>query len=74
MLWLTKANEDAPSLEDVGNEVGRLGYVSEVDDRTEGSVVHVSFEGGRAEQEEIEGTIREAGYEIFKASRRERER
>jgi hypothetical protein len=37
-------------------------------------VVHVSFEGGRVEQEEIEGTIRGAGYEIFKASHRERER
>ncbi len=75
MLWLTKPDkEGAPSLEDVGSSVGRLGYVSEVDVRTEGGVVHISFEGGRVEQEEIEGTIRGAGYEIFKASHRERER
>jgi copper chaperone CopZ len=75
MLWLTKPDEGgAPSLEDVGGSVGRLGYVSEVDVRTEGGVVHVSFEGGKAEQEEIEGTIRETGYEIFKVSHRERKR
>ena len=54
--------------------MGRLENVSEVDVRTEGGVLHVSFEGGKAEQEDIEGAIREAGYEIFKASYRERER
>ncbi len=75
MLWVSKRDkEDVPSLEDVGDEVRRLDYVSEVDVRTEGSVVHVSFEGGKAEQEQIESTIRGAGYEIFKASHRERER
>ncbi len=75
MLWVTKRDEEgAPSLEDVGDKVGRLTNVSEVDVRTEGGVVHVSFEGGKAEQEEIEDTIRETGYEIFKASHRERER
>jgi hypothetical protein len=31
--------------------------------------MHVLFEGGKAEQEEIEQVIREAGYEIFKVSR-----
>lgn len=73
MLWMTKRDgEGVPSLEDVGDQVGGLGYVTEVDVRTEGGVMHVSFEGGKAEQEEIEGTIREAGYEIFKASHRER--
>ena len=75
MVWVTKpGDEDAPSLESLGEEVGRLDHVSEVDVRTEGSVVHVSFEGGEAEQEEIEGAIRQAGYEIFKVSHRERER
>ena len=49
-------------------------YVSEIDIRTDGSMVHVSFEGGKAEQEKIEHIVREAGYEIFKASHRERER
>ena len=51
-----------------------MDHVSEVDVRTEGSVVHISFEGGKGEQEEIEGAIRQAGYEIFKVSHRERER
>ncbi len=75
MVWVTKpSDEDAPDLASVGEEVGRLGHVSEVDVRTEGSIVHVSFEGGKAEQEEIEGAIRQAGYEIFKVSHRERER
>ena len=75
MLWVTKRDEEgAPSLEGVGDKVGQLNNVSEVDVRTEGGVLHVSFEGGKAEQEEIEGAIREAGYEIFKASHRERER
>ncbi len=65
-------DEDAPDRASLGEEVGRLESVSEVDVRTEGSVVHVSFEGGKAEQEEIEGAIRQSGYEIFKVSHRER--
>jgi hypothetical protein len=75
MVWVTKpGDEDAPDLETLGEEVRRLDHVSEVDVRGEGGVVHVSFEGGKAEQEEIEGTIREVGYDIFKVSHRERER
>jgi hypothetical protein len=31
--------------------------------------MHVSFEGGKAEQEEIKEAIRQVGYEIFKVSR-----
>ena len=75
MVWVTKpGDEDVPGMESLGEEVGRLDHVSEVDVRTEGSIVHVSFEGGKAEQEEIEDAIRKAGYEIFKVSHRERER
>ena len=75
MVWVTKpAGEDVPGLESLGEEVRGLDHVSEVDVRTEGSVVHVSFEGGKPEQEQIEGAIREAGYEIFKVSHRETER
>ncbi len=75
MVWVTKpANEDVPDLETLGEEVRRLDRVSEVYVRVEGNVVHISFEGGEEEQEEIEGAIREAGYEIFKVSHRERER
>ena len=75
MVWVTKpGDEDVPGMESLGEEVGRLDHVSEVDVRIEGSIVHVSFEGGKAEQEEIEDAIRKAGYEIFKVSHRERER
>ena len=75
MVWVTKpGDEDVPGMKSLGEEVGRLDHVSEVDVRTEGSIVHVSFEGGKAEQEEIEDAIRKAGYEIFKVSHRERER
>ena len=71
MLWLTKPSEESvPDLEDVGEKVRRLDYVSEVAVGTEGNTVHISFEGGKAAQEEVEHTIREAGYEIFKASHR----
>ncbi len=73
MVWVTKpGDEDVQDLETLGEEVGRLDRVSEVDVRVEGSMLHVSFEGGRAEQEEIEGAIRQSGYEIFKVSHRER--
>ena len=75
MVWVTKpGDEDVPGMKSLGEEVGRLDHVSEVDVRTEGSIVHVSFEGGKDEQEEIEDAIRKAGYEIFKVSYRERER
>ena len=52
MVWVTKpGDEDVPGMKSLGEEVGRLDHVSEVDVRTEGSIVHVSFEGGKAEQE-----------------------
>ena len=73
MVWVTKpVDRDAQDLETLGEEVRGLDHVSEVDVRVEGSVVHVSFEGGKPEQEEIEDAIRQAGYEIFKVSHRER--
>ena len=72
MVWVTKSEgEDARGLEKVGSEVSGLDYVSDVDVEREGSVLSVSFEGDKAEQEEIERTIQRAGYEIFKVSTRE---
>jgi hypothetical protein len=71
-VWVTKPKGvDVPGLETLGDEVRGLDYVSEVDVETEGSVLSVSFEGDEAEQEEIEHTVRKAGYEIFKVSHRE---
>ena len=74
MIWLTKPAEegDTPSLEAVERQVSRLDYVSEVGFQREDSVVRVSFEGGRTEQEEIDRAIREVGYDIFKVSHTER--
>jgi len=72
VVWVTKpSGEDVPNLEAVGGGVRRLDHVSEVGFMTEQSALRVSFEGGKAEEEEIEHTIREAGYEIFKVSHAE---
>jgi copper chaperone CopZ len=73
MVWVTKpGDEEVQDLETLGEEVRGLDHISEVDVRVEGSVVHVSFEGGKAGQEEIEDAIRQVGYEIFKVSLRGR--
>jgi copper chaperone CopZ len=70
VVWVTKpSDKDIPGLEVVGQEVKNLNHVSEVEASVTGSAIHVLFEGGKAEQEEIERIIREAGYEIFKVSR-----
>ncbi len=71
-VWVTKPEGgDVPGLETLGDEVRGLDYVSGVDVQTEGSVLSVSFEGDEPEQEEIELTVRRAGYDIFKVSHRE---
>lgn len=70
VVWVTKpSGKDVPGLEAVGREVRDLNHVSEVEVSIAGSAIHVSFEGGRTEQEEIVRAVREAGYEIFKVSR-----
>ena len=54
MVWVSKpGDEDGQDLETLGEEARGLDHVSEVDVRVEGNVVHVSFEGGKAEREEI---------------------
>ena len=69
VVWVTKPSDvDVPDLETLGGEIRRLDHVSEVGFMTEQSALRVSFEGDKAEQEKIEDTIREAGYEIFKVS------
>jgi copper chaperone CopZ len=60
--------KDVPALEEVGDTVSELGCVSDVRADTSGSVIAVSFDGGRTEQEEIEHTIEESGYEIGRLS------
>jgi len=69
VVWVTKpSDKDVPGLEAVGQEVRNLNHLSEAEASVTGSAIHVSFEGGKAEQEEVEQVIQEAGYEIFKVS------
>ncbi len=70
VIWVTKpSSEDISGLEAVAEEVRNLNHVSQVEASVTGSAIHVSFEEGETKQEEIEHTIREVGYEIFKVSR-----
>ena len=62
------AEKEGMSLEDLGEALGRLDHVTDVDVNTAGNVVAVSYEGGKAEQEEIERAVEEAGYEISRLS------
>lgn len=65
-VYVNKPPErDVPDLKDV---LKRLDHVSEASVDRVGNVVAVSFEGGRAEQEEIERAIEEAGYEVSRLS------
>jgi copper chaperone CopZ len=67
--YVTRPSEkDVPTLEDLEDVLKRLEHVSEATADPTGSVVAVSFEGGRAEQQEIERVIKEAGYEVSRLS------
>ena len=68
-IYVTKPPEkDVPDLRDVGDALRKLSHVSGVEVDSIGSAVAVSFEGELAEQQEIERTIEEAGYEISRLS------
>ena len=62
------AAKEGTALEDLGEALRKLDYVSDVDVNAPGNVVAVSFEGGKAEQEEIKDTVEEAGYEVSRLS------
>jgi copper chaperone CopZ len=62
------ADKESAGLEDLEEALKKLEHVSDVDVNSPGNVVAVSFEGGRAEREEIERTVEEAGYEISRLS------
>jgi copper chaperone CopZ len=63
----TTAKEDL-ALGDIEEALRKLDYVSDIDLNPEGNVVAVTFQGGRAEQEEIKNTVEEAGYEVSRLS------
>ena len=56
------------ALEDLEAVLRKLDHVYDVDVNVPGNVVAVSFEGGKAEQEEIKNTVEEAGYEVSRLS------
>ena len=62
------AQKEGTALEDLEEALRKLAHVSDVDVNSPGNVVAVSFEGGQAEQEEIERTVEEAGYEVSRVS------
>jgi copper chaperone CopZ len=60
--------KEGTALEDLEKAIRKLDHVSDVEVNPPGNVVAVSFEGGQAEQEEIERTVEEAGYEVSRLS------
>jgi copper chaperone CopZ len=62
------AGKEGTNMEDLEEALRRLEFVSEVDVNPPGNVVSVSFEGGQAQQEEIERAVEEAGYELSRIS------
>ena len=62
------AAKEGTALEDLGEALRKLDYVSDVDINAPGNVVAVSFEGGKAEREEIKETVEDAGYEVSRLS------
>ena len=62
------AEKVGATLEDIEGALSKLDYVSGVEVSTSENVVAVSFEGGKAEQEEIKRTIEETGYQVSRLS------
>ena len=66
-VYVTRPAENA-ALEDLEGVLMKLDYVSGVEASPAGNVVAVSFEGGKAEQEEIKRTVEETGYKVSRLS------
>lgn len=62
------ADKEGAGLEDLREALMKLDHVSDVGVDSQGNVVAISFEGGKAEQEAIERAIEEAGYEVSRMS------
>jgi copper chaperone CopZ len=60
--------KEGAALEDIERVLRKLDYVSGVEISPTENVVAVSFEGGKAEQEEIKRTVEETGYEVSRLS------
>jgi copper chaperone CopZ len=62
------AQKEGAALEDIEGVLRKLEYVSGVEVSATGNVVAVTFEGGKAEQEEIKRTVEETGYRVSRLS------
>ena len=62
------AQEEGAALEDIEGVLRKLDYVSGVEVSPTENVVAVSYEGGKAEQEEIKRTVEGSGYEVSRLS------
>ena len=60
--------KEGAALEDIEGVLMKLDYVSGVEASPIENVVAVSFEGGKAEQEEIKRTVEETGFEVSRLS------
>src|SRR5215204_2631041 len=68
-VYVTRpAEKEGAALEDIAGVLRKLDYVSGVEASPTGNVVAVSFEGGKAEQEEIKRTVEETGYRVSRLS------
>ena len=62
------SEEEVPAFEGLEDVVKRLEHVCEAKADPTTSVVAVTFEGGRAEKQEIERVIKDAGYVVSRRS------
>lgn len=62
------AGKEDTNLEDLGETLRGLDYVSDVQVNASGNVVAVSYEGGKAAREAIERAVEEAGYGVSRLS------
>ena len=60
--------KEGAALEDIEGVLRKLDYVFGVEASPTENVVAVSFEGGKAEQEEIKRTVEETGFEVSRLS------
>ena len=68
-VYVTRpAQNEGTTLGDIEGVLSKLDYVSGVEASPTENVVAVSFEGGRAEQEEIKRTVEETGFEVSRLS------
>ena len=68
-VYVTRpAEKEGVALENIEEVLRKLEYVSGVEASPTGNVVAVSFEGGKAEQEEIKRTVEETGYRVSRLS------